>query len=107
MYFQKHKNNNLYESLSAYGIGFHRHNSEIQQQLNLLTKKKNQFHFTPHLTPMFRGILSTIYLDLKNSISNTNEYLAVVNDSGLWIKEEIEFRKRLKELKKRDPFIYE
>ena len=34
--------------------------------------------------------LKSIYLDLKNSISNTNEYLAVVNDSGLWIKEEIE-----------------
>ena len=34
--------------------------------------------------------LKSNYLDLKNSISNTNEYLAVVNDSGLWIKEEIE-----------------
>ena len=34
--------------------------------------------------------LKSIYLDLKNNISNTNEYLAVVNDSGLWIKEEIE-----------------
>ena len=34
--------------------------------------------------------LKSKYLDFKNKISNTNEYLAVVNDSGLWIKEEIE-----------------
>ena len=27
--------------------------------------EKNKFHFTPHLTPMFRGILSTIYVDIK------------------------------------------
>ena len=34
--------------------------------------------------------LKSNYLDLKNRISNSNEYLAVVNDSGLWIKEEID-----------------
>ena len=51
----KYKNKNLYESLSAYGVGFHRHNSEIQQELNSFTKKKVNFTFTPHLTPMFRG----------------------------------------------------
>ena len=64
---KKNANNNLYESLSAYGVGFHRHNSEIQQELNLLSKKKIKFNFTPHLSPMFRGILSTIYVDLKSS----------------------------------------
>jgi len=31
---KKYANKNLYESLSAYGVGFHRHNSEIQQELN-------------------------------------------------------------------------
>jgi len=66
---EKHKNNNLYESLSAYGISVHRHNSEIQQELDLNTFKKNKFQFTPHLTPMFRGILSTIYLDLNSSVN--------------------------------------
>ena len=69
---KKNANNNLYESLSAYGVGFHRHNSEIQQELNLLSKKKIKFIFTPHLSPMFRGILSTIYVDLK-SRSNVNK----------------------------------
>ena len=63
----KYKDKNLYESLSAYGVGFHRHNSEIQQELIKHTnKKKISFIFTPHLTPMFRGILSTIYITTKN-----------------------------------------
>ena len=63
----KYKDKNLYESLSAYGVGFHRHNSEIQQELIKHThKKKINFTFTPHLTPMFRGILSTIYITIKN-----------------------------------------
>ena len=63
---KKYKNQNLYESLSAYGIGFHRHNSEIEQMLRKYTSKKVKFEFTPHLSPMFRGILSTIYVELKN-----------------------------------------
>jgi N-acetyl-gamma-glutamyl-phosphate reductase len=66
---QKYKNKNLNESLSAYGVGFHRHNSEIQQELNKYTKKKVTFSFTPHLTPMFRGILSTMYVDLNKKIT--------------------------------------
>ncbi|MBD1157026.1 N-acetyl-gamma-glutamyl-phosphate reductase [Pelagibacterales bacterium SAG-MED20] len=70
------KKKNLYESLSAYGVGFHKHNSEIQQELNIYSKKKITFTFTPHLSPMFRGILSTIYVDLNNgttinSLENT------------------------------------
>ncbi len=40
---KKYKNKNLYESLSAYGIANHRHNSEIQQELDLYTKKKKLF----------------------------------------------------------------
>jgi len=68
---KKYKDKNLYESLSAYGVGFHRHNSEIQQMLNNYTKSKMEFTFTPHLTPMFRGILSTIYVDLAKGSSQS------------------------------------
>ena len=70
-------NKNLYESLSAYGVGFHRHNSEIQQELNYYTGRKINFTFTPHISPMFRGILSTIYVDLKknSSINKINSKL--------------------------------
>ena len=65
-----HKKTNkkkLHESISAYGVGFHRHNSEIDQELSKINNNIS-FTFTPHLSPMFRGILSTIYIDLKNNI---------------------------------------
>ena len=65
---KKYKNHNLYESLSSYGVGFHRHNSEITQEFSKISKKVI-YNFTPHLTPMFRGILSSIYLDLPDGIS--------------------------------------
>ena len=68
---KKYKDKNLYDSLSAYGVGFHRHNSEIDQMLNKFTKRKVSFSFTPHLTPMFRGILSTIYIDLEKGITQS------------------------------------
>ncbi|MDB3959895.1 N-acetyl-gamma-glutamyl-phosphate reductase [Candidatus Pelagibacter sp.] len=68
---KKYKDKNLYESLSAYGVGFHRHNSEIDQMLKKFTKKELSFNFTPHLTPMFRGILSTIYVDLENGATQS------------------------------------
>ena len=66
---QKYKGKNLQESLSAYGIGFHRHNSEIYQELKKYTKSKIRFNFSPHLTPMLRGILSTFYLDVNKNFS--------------------------------------
>ena len=66
---KKYKNKNLYESLSPYGLAIHRHNSEIQQEFQINTMKNVQFTFTPHLSPMFRGILSTIYIDLKSNSS--------------------------------------
>jgi N-acetyl-gamma-glutamyl-phosphate reductase len=68
---KKYKDKNLDESISAYGVGYHRHNSEIDQMLKKFTKKNISFSFTPHLTPMFRGILSTIYIDLENGASQS------------------------------------
>jgi N-acetyl-gamma-glutamyl-phosphate reductase len=66
---KKYKNKNLYQSLSAYGVGFHRHNSEIEQMIKKYSKQKIIFTFTPHLSPMFRGILSTIYLEMNKGIT--------------------------------------
>ena len=43
----------------------------LQQELDLNTGKKNYFQFTPHLTPMFRGILTTIYVDLKYKVTQS------------------------------------
>ena len=76
---KKFKNKNLYESLSAYGVGFHRHNSEIQNELNLASNKKINFSFTPHLTPMFRGILTTIYVDMNKNITQDKIYKTLIN----------------------------
>ncbi|MDC3173825.1 N-acetyl-gamma-glutamyl-phosphate reductase [Candidatus Pelagibacter sp.] len=76
---KKYKNKNLYESLSAYGVGFHRHNSEIQQMLSKYSKNKIDFNFTPHLTPMFRGILSTIYVDLNKGSSQSKTINGLMN----------------------------
>lgn len=49
------------ESVSAYAVGRHRHTPEIEQILSLATKQDVQVIFTPHLVPMDRGILCTIY----------------------------------------------
>ena len=66
---KKHFNKNLYESISAYGVTSHRHNSEIEQEIRNLIPRSFNITFTPHLIPMFRGILSTIYVDLKKNIN--------------------------------------
>ncbi len=83
-----YKNKNLYESLKAYGVGFHRHNSEIEQELKKYTKDNINLTFTPHLSPMFRGILSTIYLELKPkfSIAKINHILKKYYESSKFIK---------------------
>ena len=85
---KKYKNKNLYESLSAYGVGFHRHNSEISQELRKHTNLNVEFTFTPHLTPMFRGILSTIYIDLKSnsSVEKIQHYLKNFYKKNTFIK---------------------
>ena len=54
------------ENAVAYGVGHHRHLSEIEEQLSLLSgsEEKIVVQFTPHLAPMKRGILSTVVLPL-------------------------------------------
>ena len=52
-----------HENFSAYSIGRkHRHIAEIDQELSVAAGKKIAITFSPHLAPMNRGILSTIYL---------------------------------------------
>jgi len=52
------------EGFRAYKVGEHRHTPEIEQELGLLAGRMLTVSFTPHLLPMSRGILSTIYADL-------------------------------------------
>ena len=49
------------ENFSAYGVGTHRHTPEIDQILSLASGQDVEVVFTPHLVPMDRGILATIY----------------------------------------------
>jgi N-acetyl-gamma-glutamyl-phosphate reductase len=56
------------ESVKAYSVATHRHIPEIEQVLGSLSKRKIKVIFTPHLIPMDRGILSTIYVQLNKRI---------------------------------------
>ena len=49
------------ESMVAYNVGRHRHTPEIDQILSRLAETDIQVVFTPHLVPMDRGILTTVY----------------------------------------------
>ena len=53
------------DNMKAYGVAGHRHHPEIHAQLTQLAKQKVDFIFTPHLVPMIRGMLSTIYVKLS------------------------------------------
>jgi N-acetyl-gamma-glutamyl-phosphate reductase len=59
------------ESISAYSVGKHRHQPEIEQILGRATGKNVQVIFTPHLTPMERGILSVIYARPTRAITES------------------------------------
>jgi N-acetyl-gamma-glutamyl-phosphate reductase len=52
------------EGVHAYGVANHRHAPEIEQGLSLAAGRQLTVNFTPHLMPMNRGILSTIYVRL-------------------------------------------
>ena len=61
----KFKHKNLFSSVFAYNTKHHRHTCEIDEQLWKLTKKKINYTFNPHLLPTFRGILTSIYIQLN------------------------------------------
>lgn len=52
------------ESITAYGVGTHRHAPEMEHLIQRVCGSEPRVTFTPHLTPMNRGILSTIYVNL-------------------------------------------
>ena len=66
---EKFKHKNLFKSTHAYGIYKHRHMSELDEQFYKIKNKKIDYIFNPHLIPTFRGILSSIYLDLGKGVT--------------------------------------
>ena len=57
------------ESMRPYGVPKHRHLSEIEQELSIAAGEKITIQFTPHLVPVNRGIVTTIYLQPRSEIS--------------------------------------
>jgi len=64
------------EAFKAYGVASHRHTPEIEQTLSTLAAVPVQVNFTPHLLPVNRGILSTIYAS-QNQVLETAELIEV------------------------------
>ena len=54
------------ESIAPYGVVGHRHTSEIEQMATEVAGQDVQLQFTPHLVPMVRGLLSTVYARLRD-----------------------------------------
>lgn len=66
-------------SLGAYGVAKHRHTPEIEQICSDLARIQVRVQFTPHLIPMPRGILSTVYGTLTDPGLVTDDLLTVYN----------------------------
>jgi N-acetyl-gamma-glutamyl-phosphate reductase len=56
------------ENFHAYRIAGHQHTPEMEQELGKLSGSRAVFTFVPHLVPMVRGILSTIYVELPQGL---------------------------------------
>ncbi|MEN8142455.1 MAG: N-acetyl-gamma-glutamyl-phosphate reductase [Thermodesulfobacteriota bacterium] len=56
------------DGFKAYKVGEHRHTPEIEQEISGLAGKQEVISFTPHLVPMSRGILSTVYAKLMDGV---------------------------------------
>ena len=77
------KNSNLFvdveSNLRAYGVGVHRHTPEIEQTLSIVAGKPIVLTFVPHLAPLDRGILATIFARPKAGVT-TESALSALRD---------------------------
>ncbi|MXV78289.1 N-acetyl-gamma-glutamyl-phosphate reductase [Candidatus Poribacteria bacterium] len=74
---------NRESNLVAYNIGKHRHTPEIEQEMSAVAGEVVTVTFTPHLVPMTRGILSTVYAKLKQPLDSERlleDYRTFYND---------------------------
>jgi len=68
------------EGVKAYNIFKHRHLPEIEQELSQLVRKKITVTFIPHLIPMDRGILTTLYVNFSKEVK-TEDVLNAFQES--------------------------
>jgi N-acetyl-gamma-glutamyl-phosphate reductase len=57
------------EACSPYKVGNHRHTPEMEQALGFAAGRDVSVMFTPHLVPLSRGLLSTVYLDVEKGLT--------------------------------------
>jgi len=60
---------NIQNNFIPYNFYKHRHHPEITQELNKASSQNVDITFSPHILPVYRGILETIYVDLKEDVS--------------------------------------
>lgn len=86
---------NKNEGFNAYKVGSHRHTPEIEEKLREMGAKDVRVSFVPHLLPVNRGILSTMYIDLVKEIDTeeihalyekwyADEPFVTVLENGCW-----------------------
>ena len=63
------------EDFKAYKVASHRHTPEMEEKLTLISGKPVKLIFTPHLLPINRGILSTLYVRFRTSLEEIYRYL--------------------------------
>ena len=68
------------DSFKAYGVAGHRHHPEITQNLSVTAGQGVELTFLPHLVPMQRGILASIYVDIKSGADIAASYEARYKD---------------------------
>ena len=76
-YKLKFSHKNFYNSIFAYGIEKHKHMSELDQEFKKYSKVNIKYTLNPHLLPTFRGILSSIYLEIKKNVKIEKIYFAL------------------------------
>ena len=81
------------EGVIPYSLASHRHTPEMEQELSSLAGKPIKISFSPHLIPMSRGMLSTVYINLKKKLNEddliehyqtfySNEYFVRILSKG-------------------------
>ena len=86
-------NKRIKNNFMPYNFYNHRHFPEITQELNKAANNKVSIIFSPHILPIYRGILETIYVDLKSDLNHEDiikiykdfykdEIFIKINESG-------------------------
>ena len=73
-YKKKFNHLNFNSSIFAYAVEKHKHMAELDQEFKKISVKNIDYNFNPHLLPFYRGILSSIYLELNAKISINKVY---------------------------------